>query len=111
MPRKGHRAASRQAQLRQRRRRGKGVAEEFDAGPSRPTEPAQAPVAEAEPPPTREPAPSPEARPQQVRRSRKATVALTVPSYAYLGSELKRIGLITVLIVAILIVLTFVLSG
>jgi len=120
MPKKGHRTASRQAQLSQKKRRGKGASQVFDVGPSEssaatavggePTvegevsqQPTQTAVATARPSaPARQPA----------RRSRQRTsVESTSAVYRYLGAELKQIGMITTLIVGILIALTFVLGG
>ena len=112
MPGKGHRAASRQAKLRQRKRRGKGQPEIVAAGPVQPvaSESAEESAVELEP----RPEPALEARqssPQPVRRLRQRAPAEPVPIYSYLGPELRQIGLITILIVAILVALTFVLRG
>ena len=114
MPRKGHKAASRQAKLRQRRRRGRSAAETFDAGPRESASPA--PTATVEPPaPEESTTPESAARqqvaPRPARRPRRVTSAEAVPMYSYLGSELRSVGLITTLIAAILIALTFVLGG
>ena len=110
MPNKAHRAAARQAQLRRRRRRGKGRMQEFDPGPSESTTAAavrDAPVAEVE-----ESVSAPEvpvSTPRPVRRTRRSE-AEPIPPYRFLRPELKQIGIITSLIVAILVVLTFVLG-
>ena len=111
MPNKAHRAAARQAQLRRRRRRGKGRTQEFDAGPSESTTAAavrDAPVAEVEESVS---APVvPVSTPRPVRRTRQRSETEPIPAYGFLRLELKQIGIITSLIVAILVVLTFVLG-
>ena len=48
MPSKGHRAASKQAKLRHKRRHGRGGAQQFDAGPTESETVAVKPVREAE---------------------------------------------------------------
>ena len=114
MPRKGHKAASRQAKLRQRKRRGRSAAETFDAGPTESSAPSSTIAVEPEAPAqstTTEPAAQPQTTPRPARRSRRATASEAVPVYRYLGGELKTIGIISGLIVAILIALTFVLGG
>ena len=112
MPKKGHRAASRQAQLRRRRRRGKGGPEIFAAGPITPTEPSvvEEPAAEAEfqPESVAEPAPQPT---ESVRRSRQRASTEAVPVYTYLRAELRRISIIAGLILVILAILTVVLGS
>ncbi|MCH7745165.1 MAG: hypothetical protein IIC84_03735 [Chloroflexi bacterium] len=123
MPKKGHRTASRQAQLSQKKRRGKGASQVFDAGPSESSvataveEPAVDATAEGElsqPTQTAVATARPSSAParQPARRSRQRTSVESTPAvYRYLGAELKQIGMITMLIVAILIALTFVLGG
>ena len=132
MPSKGKRTASRQAQLSQRRRRRGGrrarqEAQESDAQTQtmqrpaataqraanavrrQPQAPAAATTADA-PGPQRSVAASPRAR----IRSRTARVGATerapLPMYAYLGSELKRIGVLAVIMGAALTGLTFILN-
>ena len=124
MPKKGHRTASRQAQLSQKKRRGKVNPQVFDSGPDESSaaiaveDPAVAGTVEAGEPPqqsnpavaTARPLSTPARRPAQ--RSRQRTPTESTPAvYRYLGAELKQIGIITTLIVAILIALTFVLGG
>ena len=132
MPSKGKRTASRQAQLSQRRRRrggrrGRQEAQESDAQ----TQTMQRPAATAQraanavrrqpqAPPTATTAdtPSPQssvaASPRARIRSRTARVGATerepLPMYAYLGSELKRIGVLAVIMGAALTGLTFILN-
>ena len=124
MPSKSQRAASRQAQLRRRKRRGKGRTQEFAAGPVSAEPAADAPAGEADGEPVQRPAstsaavlqPEPgigaggaAARPARRPRVRVANDPATV--YKYLGPELRRIGIITTAVVAVLIGLTFVLGG
>ncbi len=114
MPNKGHRTASRQAKLSQKKRKGRGgSAQIFDAGPSAP----QAPTAVVEPTgestmaSERQPAPFP-STPRQARVSRsRAAVDFTPMVYRYLGRELRQIGVISTFIVAVLVALTFALGG
>ena len=110
MPDKAHRAASRQAQLKRRRRRGKARTQEFDQGPG--DSAPRAEVAAQATEPQHEPVPEPEvavAPLQPARRTRRRTSDDPIPVYRYLGSELRRIGMITSLIGVVLVVLTFVL--
>ncbi len=110
MPKKGHRAASRQAQLRRRKRRGGPRTEEFAAGPTAPPAvevdesddeaiPALQPVATAVEPTPRTP-----------RRVRPGASTVTVDASSYLGGELRQAAMITVLIGVILAVLTVLLG-
>ena len=119
MPSKAQRAASRQARLSRRRRRGKAAPQNFQAGPTPQTRTnevsveTQAPTrttrrAYASRPslPTEQPS---SARP--TRRSRRRVVdADSSNASRYLGRELRQIGGVTALIVVILVGLTFVLS-
>ena len=113
MPTKGKRAASRQAKLRQKRRRGKGGTQVFDAGPTESEVAAKQSVAEAEPEPQAAPRPvavaAPQARP--ARRSRQPSAAEAAPRYQYLGAELRRIGALTIVIFAIIVGLSFVMGS
>ena len=128
---KGHRVASKQAQLsRKKRRNGKGRPQEFFPGPTQTeSEPAsdtaiQEPAAvEAEnqavqqqPEAARAPAraavataPRPRTAPRRARPQR-ATAAQPPAVYKYLGTELRHIGIISAVIIVILVVLTFVLG-
>ena len=108
MPKKEHRAALRQAQVRRRRRRGKGAPQALDSGPVE--RPSVAAVDELSVTVTPEPVIKDrplEPAPQPVRRTRQRASAASepVPGYAYLGAELRQIGMITTLIVVILAVL------
>ena len=132
MPSKGKRTASRQAQLSQRRRRrgGRRTRQEAQESDAQTTQTIQRPAATAQraanavrrqpqaPPAVTEDAPSPQrsvaASPRARIRSRTARVGATerqpLPMYAYLGSELKRIGVLAVIMGAALTGLTFILN-
>lgn len=115
MPSKSHRAASRQARLSRRKRRGKPALQNFQAGPSQPTavadpdddpRPASQPSASAVATQSRAAAPSPA---RAVARSRRRAAA-SENATRYLGRELRQIGFITTFIALILAALTFVLG-
>ncbi len=109
MPNKAHRAASRQAQVKRRRRRGKTRPQEFDAGPDESVVVATVaePVVEddVEPETVAQRAPT---RAVQVpaRRTRNRAVAEPAPGQNFLAGELRQIGMITTMIVVVLAVLT-----
>ncbi len=116
MPSKSHRAASRQARLSRRKRRGKPALQNFQAGPSQPT--AVAEPDDVSPRPTSRPAtatatqsrataPSPA---RAAARSRRRAIQSGAESTRYLGRELRQIGFITTFIALILAALTFVLG-
>ena len=121
MPSKSRRAASRQAQLRRKKRRGKdpGQGQDFDPGPTEADVAERAAEVEEEaadlPAPETAPGPalstSRPATARAVRRSRRGASAESALEYGYLGSELKRIGMIAMLIVVLLAVLTVFLRG
>ena len=110
MPSKSKRAASRQATIRQKRRKGTAAPQVFDVGPTKrrlsddEDEQTDGPASGAAP--SARAAPAAIARP--TRASRRADAAAGVaPTYPYLGSEIKRILIISGLMFAILVVLTF----
>ena len=108
MPSKGRRAASRQAHLRQRKRRSKAQPQVFDPGPTESRRPVDD---EADIEAGLEPAPlavaAVPATPRAVRRGRQRTPQPEdAPVYRYLGPELRRIGAIASIIAIILAVLT-----
>ena len=109
MPNKAHRAASRQAQVKRRRRRDKSRTQEFDAGPGESTVVATVaePVveADAEPESVAQRAPARAARVPS-RRSRDRVVTESAPVQKFLAGELRQIGIITTMIVVVLAVLT-----
>jgi hypothetical protein len=109
MPNKAHRAASRQAQVKRRRRRDKTRTQEFDAGPDESTVVATVaePVVEDDVEPERVEQRAP-ARATHVpaRRSRNRAVAEPAPGQKFLAGELRQIGMITTMIVVVLAVLT-----
>ena len=122
MPSKGRKTASRQAQLNRKKRRSKNPRQpEFEAAPvmSRPA--VETAVAEPEidepdavedstPPPEAATRPAPRVRSTRRRGgSRSAAEEQTPLVYQYLSREIRQIGIITSLIVAILVGLTFVL--
>ena len=117
MPSKSKRAASRQAKVRQRRRRGKAAPQEFQVGPDERQlddeegEPVATPALRTSAATARET--SSFTRPSRAsRRQRDPDASAEVaPTYPYMGVELRRIGIVAGLIFAILAVLTFVLGG
>ena len=113
MPSKSRRAASRQAQVRRRKRRSKAQPQDFDPGP---TESArESAVAEPVMDPEVRPEPAmPTADSRQAARPRRRASAgsqSTPAVYRYLGPELRRIGMMAGIIVVILAILTVVLGG
>ena len=117
MPSKSHRAASRQARLSRRKRRGKPALQNFQAGPSQPTavaEPDDAPRPASQPSASAVAAQSRAATaPSPARaaaRSRRRAIQSGAESTRYLGRELRQIGFITTFIALILAALTFVLG-
>ena len=118
MPSKSQRAASRQARLSRRKRRGgKPALQTFQAGPTQRSEDAES-DAQAQPQPTRV---ATAARPQTqtatlsapptaMRSRRRASQAGSPNVDRHLPRELRQIGIITTLIAAILTGLTFVLG-
>ena len=105
MPNKSHKAASRQSKLGKKKRRSKARTQIFDAGPTEPdieppTAAARLPVENGE-----------VTAVSQIHAPQKASQP--VPEYTgkniYLASELRRISVITFLIVSALTALTFVL--
>ena len=110
MPSKSHRAASRQAKLRQKKRRGRAAAQVFQAGPSESSVASEEPTALAAEPKTR-PAAVTKAPTGQARRSKGGTSKETMPPQAYLSSELRRIGVVSLVILAILAALSFILGS
>ena len=105
MPSKGKRTASRQAKIRQQRRRGRGAAQEFDAGPSEAELAARETTTESGSPP----AVATAAPVRSARRSSRSSET-TPLSYPYLGAELKRIGVIALLMFIVLAAASFVLG-
>ena len=110
MPSKSQRAASRQAKLRDNKKRGKGSAQVFDAGPTAADiaarESAAAESDERQPAPTRAAVAS-----RPTRRAAQPGRAEADPSYSYLGAELRRIAAVSLIIFVILAAASFVLGG
>jgi hypothetical protein len=113
MPSKSHRAASRQAKLRQKRRRVKAADQVFEAGPERSTAMVEATATDDQVGPDPRPAAvAPDPSPlQPVRRARQSQSGTAASRYAHLGAEIRRIGIISILIFAILAAVSFVLGG
>ena len=101
MPSKSHRAASRQAKLRQKKRRGKSpVHQDFQSGPT------ESKTASDELTSIDDDIKSttvPKIVRSQARRSNKRVSDRAVPRYAYLGSEIRHIALIAGSILVILV--------
>ena len=122
MPSKGRKAASRQAQLNRKKRRSKNPRQpEFEAAPVMSQTAVETAVAEPEidepdavedstPQPEAEIRPAPRVRSTRRRSGSRAAASEQTPLvYQYLSREIRQIGIITSLIVAILVALTFVL--
>ena len=122
MPSKGRKAASRQAQLNRRKRRSKNPRQpEFEAAPvmsqtavetavAEPEIEEPATVEESTPQPEDTTRPAPRVRSTRRRGGMRGAAAEQTPLvYQYLGKEIRQIGMIASLIVAILVALTFVL--
>lgn len=118
MPSKAQRAASRQARLSRRRKRGKSAPQAFQAGPVRPSANGDAAVgvARRSAGATRSvseqtSAGAARATTSAAARPRRRIASPGVSNVSrYLGRELRQIGAITTLIAVILVGLTFVLG-
>lgn len=111
MPSRGRKRASRQAQLSQKRRRSRSGANTrtFDAGPTEPREPVPStPSVSSAPAAAAAVAASP--APAAPRRQRRSAEPITPMVYRYLGRELRQIGILASVMVAALVVLSFVLG-
>ena len=123
MPSKAQRAASRQARLSRRKRRGKAAPQNFEAGPTQSSAVSDA-AANASSRTARRAtsnSPSPAARtsaatavapsPRPAPRARRRAVDTSAPTVSrFLPGEIRQIGIITSLIAVILAGLTFVLG-
>ena len=102
MPKKGHRAASRQAELQRRKRRGRSRTEEFAAGPTAPQTLDEDAESGAEAVPALQPvAVDVEPRPGTARRVRPGVSAAIAGAPSHLGGELRRATIIAALIAVI----------
>ena len=111
MPKKGHRAASRQAELRRRKRRGRSRTDEFVSGPTAPETLDEDAESGDEAVPALQPvATAVESRPRTLRRVRPGASAATADARSYLGGELRQAGIIAGLIGVVLAVLTVLLG-
>ncbi len=114
MPSKSKRAAKRQANTRQKRQRGNAAPQVFDVGPTK----RKLEDEDEEQTTSRRPgvaaaartAPAVPTRPTRASRLADASAGAS-PAYPYLGSEIKRIGIIAGVIFATLLVLTFVMDS
>ena len=115
MPSKAQRAASRQARLSRRRRRGKGAPQNFQAGPTQPAATSEPSIRNQSsavrqtytPGSTSQSMSNSRPAPRARRRSADAGNSNVTK---YLGQELRQIGMITSLIAVIIVGLTFVLG-
>ena len=119
MPSKAQRAASRQARLSRRRRRGKAAPQNFQAGPTRPAAANGSAVEAQGTGRSARQASAVQARPASQRTSsarsaprsrRRVAEAVGSNASRYLGRELRQIGGVTALIAVIFVGLTFVLG-
>lgn len=117
MPSKAQRAASRQARLSRRRRRGKGAPQNFQSGPTTRLADGESDSDEQARSIRRTPAfsgaaaaPSVAVAQPTLRPRRRSADSGTSQVGRYLGRELRQIGFITSLIAVILVGLTFVLG-
>ena len=108
MPSKSQRAASRQASLRKKRRHGKGAAQAFEVGPTQSSRVAEEGKEEIRAVP--QPAPAP-VQAQPSGRAKQAAVAEAASQDQFLGAEVRRIGIVTAIILALLAVASMVLGG
>ena len=105
MPKKGHKTASRQAQLQKKRKRVESRAQEFDAGPSDADIAARQDALAEQGLDTRL---SRDALPTSALapRLRNRASATATPTYPSIRPELTRIGVLTSIIAVILAILT-----
>ena len=108
MPNRGRKRASRQAQLSQKKRRSRSGAssQAFAAGPTRSSEAAQ-PTPATQRAPVAATTVTAQAAPSRQRRPAAANTPIV---YRYLGRELRQIGVLASLMVAVLVALSFVLG-
>jgi hypothetical protein len=108
MPRKGRRVAAKQAQLGQKRKRGRGPSgipvtppQNTDGQAVEVTRPEATTIAEARPIPTSAPS---------VAQTRRVETRNRPLVYSFVGPEIRRITLLSGVILAILVALSFVLN-
>ena len=108
MPNRGRKRASRQAQLSQKKRRSRSGAssQAFAVGPTQSREAAQPTPSAKRAPVAATTAPA-QAAPSRQRRPAAANSPIV---YRYLGRELRQIGILASLMVAVLVALSFVLG-
>ena len=105
MPKKGHRAASRQAQIQKKRKRAAARTQVFDAGPSEADVAARQEHVDDDGE-AAEAALAPRPAPAPVRRYRAGAAVDAAPTYPTIRPELTRIGILTFAVVVVLAVLT-----
>ena len=104
MPKKGHKAAARQAKLSQKKRRGKGAPEIFASGPVK----SNVSVDDVGPQGTESHVDYVD---NPVQKSVQEISVEAVPVYPYLGSELIRIGVVAGVMLVILAIMTVLLGS
>ena len=106
MPSKGHKRASTQAKLRNKKRRGKAVVHNFKAAPVMPKVVDDTNEKATDDPILTEAVRS-EMQPSLPTRTNRGSTAQAPITYPYLSSDLRQIGIIASLILAILAILAF----
>ncbi len=106
MPSKGHKRASTQAKLQKKRRRGKAVVHNFKTAPVMPKV-VDDTNEEATDDPILTEAVRSEMQPSLPKRTTRVSTAQAPVTYPYLSSDLRQIGIIAGLIIAILAILAF----
>ena len=104
MPKKGHKAAARQAKLSQKKRRGKGAPQIFASGPVK----SNVSVDDVDPQGTESHVDYVD---NPVQKSVQEISLEAVPVYPYLGSELIRIGVVAGVMLVILAIMTVLLGS
>ncbi len=109
MPSKSQRAASRQARVRNRRKKGRAAPQTFQAAPTQRRQEDEEAAATAPPATAAAPSMASTAPVRPARRARVAQEAATA-EYPYMKPELIRIGAISSVVLVIIAGLTFVLG-
>lgn len=112
MPSKGKKTASRQASLRDRKKRGKAAPQQFQAAPKsrKVDEETGAPVDTSVSSSAATPATTQPARTPRLTRRARQSAAEQVGTYPFLGAELRHIGVVSSGIFVIIVALSFVLG-
>ena len=104
MPKKGHKAAARQAKLSQKKRRGKGSPEIFASVPVK----SNVSVDDVDPQETES---HMDYVDNSIQKSTQEVSTEAVPVYPYIGSELIRIGVVAGIMFVILAIMTVLLGS